>query len=139
MVWLLLAVVAIILLLLVAKQVVAKKADSDYPYQKNVNLFSAAERSFLGVLKQAAGKNIRVFGKVRVADVLSPVDARGKSKCQSSFNKIGDKHFDFVLCATGDLSVLCAVELNDQSHRQKSRQTRDDFWAGGRAAPLACL
>ena len=81
------------------------------------------------MLEQAVGKDIRVFGKVRVADVLSPVGAQGKSNWQSSFNKISGKHFDFVLCAAGDLSVLCAVELNDQSQRQKSRQARDDFLA----------
>jgi hypothetical protein len=139
MVWLMLAVVAIVLLLLVAKQLAAKKADSDCPYQKNGNLFSAAERSFLGVLEQAAGKDIRVFGKVRVADVLSPAGNQEKSKWQSSFNKISGKHFDFLLCAAGDLSVLCAVELNDQSHRQKSRQARDDFLAracGAAGLPL---
>ncbi len=142
MVWLVLAVVAIVLLMLVAKQIATKKANSDYPYQKSDPLFSAAERSFLGVLEQAAGKDVRVFGKVRVADVLAPVGARGQPKWQSSFNKISSKHFDFVLCAASDLSVLCAVELNDQSHRQKNRQTRDEFLTNACAAaglPLICF
>ena len=131
MVWLMLAVVALVLLLLVAKQFAKKGADDDYPFKKQPSLFSAAERSFLGVLEQAAGKDVRVFAKVRVADVLTPLS--GKS-WQTHFNKISRKHFDFVLCAPGDLSVLCAVELNDQSHRQKNRQERDDFLAHACAA-----
>lgn len=113
MVWFMLAVVAIVLLLLVAKKLAAKKIDSDYPYHKNEHLFSPAERSFLDVLERAVGKDIRVFGKVRVADILSPLGTRGQPRWQSSFNKIGGKHFDYVVCAARDLSILCAVELND--------------------------
>jgi len=127
MAWLTLAVVAIMLLLLVAKQVAKKKADSDSPYQKNVNLFSVAEPSFLGVFGRAEGKDILVFGEVRVADVLSSVGTQGKSKWQSSFNKISSKHLNFLPCAAGNLSVQCAVERNDQPHLQKSHRVRDDF------------
>ena len=39
---------------------------------------SLAERSFLGVLGQAAGDESRVFAKVRIADVLT--SAKGTSR-----------------------------------------------------------
>jgi len=44
----------------------------DYPYSKQKALFTPAKRSFLGVLSQAVGNEAQFFGKVRVADVLTP-------------------------------------------------------------------
>ena len=53
-----------------------------FPYQPAKALFSAAERSFLGVLDQAVGSEHRVFGKVRVADVAMVKPGLGKSARQ---------------------------------------------------------
>lgn len=130
MVWLVLAVTVVAVLLLMAKQKQSQGIASGYPYKKLPALFTPAERSFFGVLDQAVGKDFRLFGKVRVADVLAPRGGMNKSSWQTAFNKINRKHFDFVLCAPGDLSVLCAIELNDQSHQKKSRQDRGEFLAG---------
>jgi hypothetical protein len=101
-----------------------------YPYIKKQVLFSPAERSFLGVLNQAIGEEYLVFGKVRVADIVEPQRSLDKSKRQRAFNRISAKHFDFVLCAKGDLAVVCAIELNDHSHQQSKRQDRDAFLVG---------
>jgi len=68
-----------------------------------------------------------VFGKVRVADVLKPSKGGARKQWQIAFNKINNKHFDFVLCDKNDLSVLCAIELNDKSHNTKKRKDRDAF------------
>ncbi|MFZ2854005.1 MAG: DUF2726 domain-containing protein [Rhodocyclaceae bacterium] len=130
MVWLVLAVTVVAVLLLMAKQKQSQGIASGYPYKKLPTLFTPAECSFFGVLDQAVGKDFRLFGKVRVADVLAPRDGMNKSLWQTAFNKINRKHFDFLLCAPGDLSVLCAIELNDQSHKKKNRQDRDEFLAG---------
>lgn len=51
----------------------------------------------------------------------------GKRKWQQAFNKIGAKHFDYLLCDPADLSFLCAVELDDSSHRHQKRKARDQF------------
>lgn len=79
------------------------------------------------MLQQAVGENALVFGKVRVADVLSPVRGMSRSGWQTSFNRISNKHFDFLLCDPNDLSVLCALELNDRSHDAGKRKDRDAF------------
>jgi hypothetical protein len=84
----------------------------------------------LGVLNQAVGENAQVFGKVRVADVITPKKGMSRSEWQKSFNKISGKHFDFLLCNKNDLSVLCAVELNDSSQNSKKRKGRDVFIEG---------
>lgn len=99
------------------------------PYRPAKNLFSAAERSFLGVLDQAVGAEHRVFGKVRVADVASVKSGLANSARQGALNRIASKHFDFIVCRASDLSVVCAVELNDKSHASKRAQARDDFLA----------
>ena len=97
-------------------------------YRKRSALFSPAERSFLGVLDLAVSKKeFRVFGKVRVSDVLTPHSGSDRSAFKAALNKINSKHFDFVLCKPGDLNVLCAIELNDASHQRKDRQERDEF------------
>ncbi len=97
------------------------------PYELQETLFSPAERSFLGVLDLAVGDKARVFAKVRVADVLTPQARMGKSKWQQAFNRISAKHFDYLLCHPADLSFLCAIELDDSSHRHQKRKARDLF------------
>ncbi len=87
-----------------------------YPYDKHNTLFSAAERSFYGVLNQAADGEAIVFGKVRVGDVLKTKKGLNASERQKAFNRISAKHFDFVLCKPDDLSIMAAVELDDSSH-----------------------
>jgi len=100
---------------------------NEHLYKKNDALFTPAERSFLGVLGQATSDKIKIFGKVRVADVISPAKGMNRSEWQKAFNKISAKHFDFVLCDKDDLSILCVIELNDSSHQKKNRTERDAF------------
>jgi len=102
----------------------------DYPYSKQAVLFTPAERSFLGVLNQAVGNEVQIFGKVRVADVLTPKKGMSRSDWWRAFNKISAKHFDFILCDKQDLSIICAVELDDSSHNSKNRKERDVFLVG---------
>lgn len=118
--------VLLVLLLLAIVWSRGKKGKS-LPYDLQETLFSPAERSFLGVLDLAVGDKARVFAKVRVADVLTPEARMGKSKWQQAFNKISAKHFDYLLCHPADLSFLCAVELDDSSHRHQKRKARDLF------------
>jgi ssDNA-binding Zn-finger/Zn-ribbon topoisomerase 1 len=103
---------------------------TDFPYQRTGALFSPAERSFLGVLHQAVGNNAAIFGKVRVADVVEPETGLSRSDRQSAFNRISGKHFDFLLCDNENLSVICAIELDDRSHQSKNRHQRDEFLQG---------
>ncbi|WP_181364690.1 DUF2726 domain-containing protein, partial [Aeromonas sp. HMWF014] len=118
--------VLLVLLLLVVFWTRGKKG-KPLPYDVQETLFSPAERAFLGVLDLAVGDKARVFAKVRVADVLTPEAGMGKSKWQQAFNKISAKHLDYLLCHPADLSFICAIELDDSSHRQQKRRARDSF------------
>ena len=95
------------------------------PYERAKSLFSPAERSFLGTLDLAVGADYRVFGKVRVADIAAVKPGLGPSARTGALNRIASKHFDFIVCRAGDLSVVCAVELNDRSHASRRAQARD--------------
>lgn len=134
--WLYVTIVIVIIVAAAVKllaQLRIRANDSTLPYAKAV-LFSPAERSFLGVLDQAVSDRFRVFGKVRVADVLEVRDAANASERARAFNKISAKHFDFILCDPNDLTVVAAIELDDSSHQRNTRQTRDEFLKNACAA-----
>ena len=122
----LLTALSILLVLVVIANAVSRKSKKtvSYPYVSAESLFSKNEQAFLRVLKQAAGDHL-VFGKVRVADVVQVRKGLSKSEWQRAFNRISQKHVDFVLCHPHDLSVWCAVELDDASHKRAERRERD--------------
>lgn len=91
------------------------------------SLFSPAEWLFYGSLVQAVDDQFLVFGKVRIADVLTPNRSLSRSGWYSAFNRISRKHFDFVLCDKITQSIVAAVELDDRSHLLPSAIARDSF------------
>jgi len=108
-----------------------------FSYKREPALFSPAERSFLGVLDQVLGSEYRVFGKVRIADLIKPGNGAGR---QAALNRIIGKHVDFVVCDPGNLSVIGVVELDDKSHDQDNRRRRDalvDGAFGSAGIPIA--
>jgi|MudIll2142460700_1097286.scaffolds.fasta_scaffold36545_3 hypothetical protein len=127
MLWLSVIVVVILVAAVLLVKARSKREPAEYPYQKAESLFSPAERSFLGVIERAVGDKCRVVGKVRLADVISPISGLSRSDWQKAFNRIGSKHVDFALCKKDDLSILCTIELDDSSHKRRDREDRDDF------------
>ena len=122
------ALLALVIVAAIDKQRTSERETS--PYTRKPALFSPAERSFLGVLDQALGDDYRVFGKVRVADIIETKKGLENKVRQAAFNRINAKHFDFVLCNKDDLSVVGAIELDDKSHQQRKRKERDAFLVG---------
>lgn len=123
----LIAVAASILVVVLKAKNVGVGGKISYPYEPTKLLFSAAERSFLGVLDQAVGNDYRVLGKVRLADLAKVKPGLSKSARQGALNRISGKHLDFVVCKSSDLSIVCAVELNDRSHASQRAQARDNL------------
>jgi len=98
-----------------------------FSYQKEIFLFSLAERSFLGVLELVLGNQFRVFGKVRLADVVKVKSGLIGRDWGQAFNRIKGKHLDFVVCDSSKLSIQLVIELDDSSHYRFDRQGRDKF------------
>jgi len=123
--WIILLVIIVVVIALSSKK--AAKPVKGHAYQIKGPLFTPAERSFLGVLESAISEQYRIFGKVRVADVMSPKKGMDRKNWQTAFNKISAKHFDYVLCCKDTLKVIAVIELDDKSHNKKSAQARDKF------------
>lgn len=103
-------------------------SDNTLGYRQKETLFTEAERSFLGVLDQCIDpQQHRIFGKVRVADIVEPNPTKNRSDWSRAFSKIKAKHFDYVICTADTLKPVCAIELDDKSHSQKKRQQRDQL------------
>ena len=96
-------------------------------FEARRELFTPAERSFFGVLEQAAAGEFKVFGKVRLGDLAQPAKGLSQSRRTSLRNRVQQKHVDFVLCRPDTLEVAGVVELDDVSHGRKDRADRDDF------------
>lgn len=124
---LVLVIGAVILKIVKSLQTQANSKKEGYPYRKVDALFTAAERSFLAALDDAVGQQFRVFGKVRIADIANVKKISNRQAWQRAQNKITSKHLDYILCDKNDLSVVCAVELNDKSHQRRDRKERDLF------------
>lgn len=121
------AVVIVVLALLAALKTRQPSSDKGLAFESRDPLFTPAERSFLGVLEQSLDSRYRVFGKVRLGDIVKPAKGLSNSKRTTALNKINQKHVDFVICSAADLSVIGVVELDDQSHRREDRAGRDVF------------
>lgn len=93
-------------------------------------LFTPAERNFLFVLDEVIkkkGSDYRVFGKVRIADIIKPSKHLPKKMWNKLFWAISSKHVDYLLVDRESLEPILAIELNDKSHKRKDRMGRDEM------------
>ena len=96
----------------------------DKAYQKKW-LLTMNEKTFYRQLNSfAARKDMTVFTKVRLLDLLEPV--KNQPKYKTYFYKVQAKHVDFVLC-DAKLVARYIIELDDSSHAVPDRAERDVF------------
>lgn len=101
---------------------------SRHPKYESISaLFTPAETNFYHTLVKVIPEEYRIFGKVRIADVLKPQQHLQGRAWHEAFGKICAKHLDYVICRSDDLEIVCAVELNDRSHLKPDRMERDRF------------
>jgi len=94
------------------------------PYRLRDDFLSPAEFSFFKVLSSLVGTRLSIQSKVRLADVFFV--ARPNENF-AYFNRIAQKHLDFLVCDSVTMKPLLGIELDDSSHKRNSRQVRDDF------------
>ncbi len=129
----LLIIIALVILILfvVGAVIVAKLKSGAAPtaaaYYSRKSLFTPAERSFLGVLDGNLPAGLRVFGKVRLEDILGVKKGLTRPERTAARNRINRKHVDFLLVRSHDLSPVAGIELDDSSHEEEDRQERDAF------------
>jgi len=94
------------------------------PYRLRDDFLSPAEFSFFKVLSSVSGTRFTIQSKVRLADVFFV--ARPNENV-AFFNRIAQKHLDFLVCDSVTMKPLLGIELDDSSHTQNNRQQRDEF------------
>jgi hypothetical protein len=94
------------------------------PYRLRDDFLSPAEFSFYKVLLSLVGARLTIQSKVRLADVFFV--ARPNENA-GFFNKIAQKHLDFLVCDSVTMKPLFGIELDDSSHKRNDRQERDEF------------
>lgn len=117
---------AVIILIALAAVLSTKPSGRVFQFSKREPLFTPAERSFLGVLDQCVGNQFRVFGKVRLGDLITPAKEMDNKSRTTARNKANQKHVDFVLCKADTLAVIAAIELDDSSHGTEKTKKRDN-------------
>lgn len=103
------------------------KADDKMPYKKKLLLTKNEWNFYKGILEICSEKNLHIIAKVRLADLVEIEKGLDKKQWQKYFNKIKNKHIDFVLCNPENLKVIALVELDDKSHNRNDRIERDNF------------
>lgn len=96
----------------------------ELPYALRDDWLSAAELSFLGVLRVVTQDRFVACPKVGLQDIFF---AKSGSNSQAYRNKINRKHVDFLLCDATSYKPVMGVELDDSSHGRKDRAERDRF------------
>lgn len=92
-------------------------------YKREYLLSINEKNQYWQLRRWADSKNLIVFTKVRLADLISP---RNSNDNKTLFWKIQAKHVDFVICDQ-KINVVCIVELQDNSHTRTDRIERDKF------------
>jgi hypothetical protein len=115
------------ILVLVAIVVAATVRRRRHPirYELQRALLTRSEIAFYRALFAGVGGLYLIAPKVRVADVLKAPRDKNRRAAASAFNRISQKHFDFVLCDPQTFTVLAAIELDDRSHESPDRRARD--------------
>ena len=82
-------------------------------------LLTPTEASFHGVLESLSDGRCHILCKPRLADFLN----HGNDGV--AFNKISQKHVDFLVCRPGDWMPMLGIELDDHTHNRKEVKQRD--------------
>ncbi|MBK1719584.1 DUF2726 domain-containing protein [Thiocystis violacea] len=89
------------------------------PYVADKTLFSPTQRAFMAVLERAVGKEYRIHGKVRAADVIGLSSRLSRRDRERAYDRLGDRRFDFLICDGETTAIVCAVNLSPRSRLRK--------------------
>jgi hypothetical protein len=95
--------------------------NSNFSYKRKSYFFTRSENEFFGLLQRTLeGRNVIVFPKVRVADILETNNGG-----LAGFNRISQKHVDYLLVSLPNFQPVMAIELDGKSHGSEKQQARD--------------
>lgn len=100
------------------------KTPTHLPYKLRDDFISPTELTYYKVLSSILGPRATLFCKVSLSDIIFVTKT---DKYMSFFNRISQRHVDFLLCESSTLKPFLAIELDDSSHNRPSRKERDRF------------
>ena len=103
------------------------KTPASLPYKLRDDFLSPTELSYYKVLSSILGSKGTLFTKVSLSDIVFVTKT---DKYMSFFNRISQRHVDFLLCESATLKPVLAIELDDSSHNRPSRKESDRFLEG---------
>jgi len=95
-----------------------------FPYRVRDDFLSPAESSFFRVLLTALNGQGLVCPKVGLSDIFFVTKPKEN---RAAFNRIAQKHVDFLVCDKTSFKPLFGIELDDASHARADRQARDEL------------
>lgn len=105
-----------------------KQQYQSLPYYLMDSVMTYHETILFSILSDFCQKyKFVLLSKVRLADFIQPINTPNRKDYYHWFNRISAKHVDFLVCETETIKPLCAIELDDYTHRYKNRQDRDEF------------
>jgi very-short-patch-repair endonuclease len=84
------------------------------------SLLTPSESRFHECLHAITVHRCRILVKPRLADVF-----QHQKGDLAGFNKVSQKHVDFLICRNDDWIPMVGIELDDDSHERKDRKKRD--------------
>lgn len=128
--WILYVIIGVLIVLFFMKKLTSMNASQNsnvtLPYKKRDDFLSASELSFYRALSLFLENKATICPKVAVKEIVFIGSGVGKNYMKF-FNRISQKHVDFVLCDVRTMQVICVVELDDLSHQREARKQRDAF------------
>lgn len=98
-------------------------AKKDYLYTKKSCIMSTSELSFYKTLHEAVNGCV-IIPQAHISMFLDH-QVKGQN-WNAALSRINSKSIDFLIC-TNDMEPLVAIELDDYTHNQPNRKTRDEF------------
>lgn len=123
MIYYLLIIVVLFVLISVFGANKIKTIEKSYKYYAKNHIMTKREERFFRELCQIFEKQCYVIPQVHLSALLEH-KVKGQN-WKGAFAHIHQKSVDYVLLRKKDLSVLCAVELDDITHTTSNRRKRD--------------
>jgi len=96
----------------------------ELPYRVRDDFLSLNEVSFYHILSSIVGSRAVICPKVRLADVFF---VARRDEYLSHYNRIAQRHVDFLLCKPDSMKPFLGIELDDSSHSNSERRSQDEF------------
>lgn len=97
------------------------------PVIRKDTLLTTNETNFFAALQLVVKQDVAIFAQVRIADIILVKRGTPRPLRRATFNRISQKHIDFLLCERSSTKILAAIEVDDRSHERIDRQKRDDL------------